>query len=159
MLRWEQGEWTTGWEVSYGPLGTLPDDGTVVETTSPSVIIDGLAEDVQYVAYIRSRCTVRDTTWSEWSDSVVIAMQGIDAVGEGRSVELHPNPAGGEVALTAEAELKSVEVYTSTGARYTTLPAAGRTVRFDTSAWPVGTYLLVVGTDRGTVTRRLSVAR
>ena len=72
---------------------------------------------------------------------------------------LVPNPTSGAVLLTAEADLTGVEVYTSAGVPFRCLPASGRTVRFDTSTWPAGTYLLTVSTTQGIVTRRLTVTR
>ena len=158
LVHWEAGECNTSWEVSYGPAGTLPGEGTITETTSPSLIISGLADDARYVAYVRSRCARLSVGWSEWSDSVVIGQQGIKAV-EATDVALHPNPASGAVLLTAEASLTGVEVYTAAGAPFLRLPATGSALRIDTSAWPSGTYLLVIATEQGTVTRRLTVAR
>ncbi len=72
---------------------------------------------------------------------------------------LQPNPASDVVLLTTEAALSGVEVYTAAGAPFLCLPATGSELRIDTSAWPSGTYLLVITTEQGPVTRRLSVAR
>ena len=159
-VSWEQGQWVSGWEVSYGPTGTLPGEGTVLQTAAPSVMLGGITMDTDYVVYVRSLCTVRDTVWSEWCDGVPFSLrpQGIEAV-EATGVALQPNPASGAVLLTAEADLMGVEVYTAAGAPFLRLPATGRSMHLDTTAWPTGTYLLVIVTGQGTVTRRLTVAR
>ena len=160
LLRWDTGQWDTAWEVSYGPSGTLPGQGTVLATSEPSLMLSGISPDTTYVAYVRSLCTVRDTQWSDWSDSINFGRrQGIDAVAENVTVDLLPNPAADRLLLTADAELSAIDVYTSAGTHHTRLPATGRAAHIDVSAWPAGTYLLLVHTDRGTPLRRLTVAR
>lgn len=157
-VSWEQGQWVSGWEVSYGPTGTLPSEGTVLQTTTPSVMLGGITMDTDYVVYVRSLCTVRDTVWSEWSDGTPFTLrpQRIEAV-EAADVTLQPNPASGAVLLMAEAALTGVEVYTAAGAPFLRLPATGSALRIDTSTWPSGAYLLDVSTARGTTTKRLVV--
>ena len=159
-VSWEQGQWTSGWEVSYGPTGTLPGEGTVLQTTAPAAMLSGITMDTDYVVYVRSLCTVRDTVWSEWSTGTPFSLrpQGIEAISDA-DLTLVPNPTSGAVLLTADAEITGVEVYTSAGVPFLRLPASGRTVRFDTSTWPAGTYLLEVSTARGTTTKRLVVTR
>ena len=158
-VSWEQGQWVSGWEVSYGPTGTLPGEGTVLQTAAPSVMLGGITMDTDYVVYVRSLCTVRDTVWSEWSDGTPFTLrsQGIEDANEAADVALQPNPASGAVLLTAEATLTGVEVYTAAGAPFLRLPATGSALRIDTSTWPSGTYLLDVSTARGTTTKRLVV--
>lgn len=160
-LSWEPGSWDSEWEVSYGPSGALPGDDSVVTTTSPMAILHGITPGVHYVAYIRSLCTVRDTAWSDWTDSISIFIpaptEGIASVEERAGVDLQPNPASSTALLTAEVNLTGIEVYTASGAFYRRLPATGFTADLDVSSWPSGTYLLLVGTEVGTVTRRLIV--
>lgn len=160
LLRWDTGQWDTAWEVSYGPSGTLPGQGTVLATSEPSLMLSGISPDTTYVAYVRSLCTVRDTQWSDWSDSINFGRrQSIGAVAGNVTVDLLPNPAAERLLLTADAELSAIDVYTSAGTHHTRLPATGRAAPIDVSAWPAGTYLLLVHTDRGTLLRRLTVAR
>ncbi len=157
-VSWEQDQWVSGWEVSYGPTGTLPGEGTVLQTATPSVMLGGITMDTDYVVYVRSLCTVRDTVWGEWSVGTPFTLrpQRIEAV-EAADVTLQPNPASGAVLLTAEAALTGVEVYTAAGAPFLRLPATGSALRIDTSTWPSGAYLLDVSTARGTTTKRLVV--
>ena len=124
-------------------------------------ILHGITPGVHYVAYIRSLCTVRDTAWSDWTDSISIFIpappEGIASVEERAGVDLQPNPASSTALLTAEVNLTGIEVYTASGAFYRRLSASGFTAALDVSSWPSGTYLLLVGTEVGTVTRRLIV--
>ena len=123
-------------------------------------MLSGITMDTDYVVYVRSLCTVRDTVWSEWSAGTPFSLrpQGIEAISDA-DLTLVPNPTSGAVLLTAEAEMAGVEVYTASGVSFLRLPATGRTVRFDTSTWPAGTYLLEVSTAQGTTTKRLVVTR
>ena len=159
-VRWASGQWNSDWEVCYGPTGTLPGEGIVLQTATPSLILNDISIDTDYVVYVRSLCTVRDTVWSEWSTGTPFTLrdQNIEAISDA-DLTLVPNPTSGAVLLTTEAELTGVEVYTAAGVPFLRLPATGRTVRFDTSTWPAGTYLLTVSTSQGIVTRRLTVTR
>lgn len=161
-LRWNPGSWDSEWEVSYGPSGTLPGDSAVITTTATSAILHGIVPGTHYVAYIRSQCTVRDTTWSDWTDSISIFIpapdpEGIAAIEARAGVTLQPNPATSTALLTAAVPLASVEVYSAAGALCQRLPATGLSATLDVSSWPSGTYLLLIDTEAGTVSRRLVV--
>lgn len=160
-LHWEPGSWDSRWEVSYGPSGALPGDDSLVVTTSPVAVLHGITPGVHYVAYIRSLCTVRDTTWSDWTDSISIFVpappSGIVSVEETAGVDLQPNPATSTALLTAAVPLTDIEVYTASGTLFKRIPASGFTATLDVASWPTGTYLLLVATDAGTVARRLIV--
>ena len=159
-LRWESGSNDTLWEVSYGPAGIEPEDGTVVSTTSPSIVLSGIAPDSHYVAYVRAQCMrYRETVWSDWSDSISIFLlpQGIDNMDKDGGIALQPNPASNSVLLTTEAPLTGIDVYTAAGAFYKHLPASGNTADIDVSSWPSGTYLLHISTRLGVTTKKLIV--
>ena len=158
-LRWDSGEWDTEWEVSYGLSGTAPDDGTVLSATTPSARLGGIGTDTHYVAYVRTKCVVRDTVWSDWSDSVsiFISTQGIvDAEGS-EDIVLSSNPASATVRLTSGTPLTDIEVYTAKGVFYKRLPATGYEAVLDVATWPRGTYLLRITTPLGPVTKKLLV--
>ena len=142
MLRWGHGEWETAWEVSYGAEGTPPGEGTVVETDRPSVMLNGIVMGEKYVAYVRSRCTVRDTMWSEWSDSVTIALsnhQGVDDV-EAEGIRIYAE----EGRIVVEGTTDEVRVYDMKGSQ-----TSDRDL-------PAGVYMVKVG-DRPA--RRVVVVR
>ena len=159
-VRWESGSNDTLWEVSYGPSGTAPEDGTVVTTTSPSALLGGIGTDTHYVAYVRALCTrYRDTVWSDWSDSIsiFISTQGIvDAEGS-EDIVLSSNPASATVRLTSGTPLTDIEVYTAKGAFYKRIPTTGCEAVLDVATWPRGTYLLRITTPLGPVTKKLLV--
>ena len=158
-LRWESGEWDTEWEVSYGLSGIAPEDGTIITATSNSAQLGGISTDTHYVAYVRTKCVVRDTLWSDWSGSIpiFISTQEIANVNKDDGIALQPNPASNSVLLTAEAPLSGIDVHTASGAFYKHLPASGLTADIDVSSWPAGTYLLRISTPAGTTTKKLLI--
>lgn len=55
------------WQMSYGPAGTEPDDGTIVNCPMQVGQIMGLDTCTDYVAYIRAVCNHDSIVYSEWS--------------------------------------------------------------------------------------------
>ena len=160
-LSWEPGSSASQWEVSYGPSGALPGDDSVVTTATPLAILHDITPGTHYVAYIRSLCTVRDTTWSDWTDSVSIFIPDptgiLEAEDSKTGVELTPNPATGEVRIASGIEMMQIEVYDEKGGLLHTLPATGLKADLDVSSWPRGTYLLRILTPAGPTTKKLLV--
>ncbi len=57
------------WEVSYGPVGTSADDGTLMSVpTGTTIKITGLSSQTAYVAYVRRICS--DSTYGAWSKAI-----------------------------------------------------------------------------------------
>ena len=168
VVRWRQVEEGTLYNVRLtGEDGS--DTAFVISDTTYT--FTPLSDSVRYTAMVRKQCHYAtsnyDTTvYGEWktvSFGTTIVDPPDDSVGimqpEVEGFSLVPNPTNGAVLLTAEVEMTGVEVYTAAGVPFLRLPASGRTVRFDTSTWPAGTYLLEVSTARGTTTKRLVVTR
>ena len=171
--------WSCVEEGTLYNLRLVGEDGsdTSFITSNTTFTFTQLSDSVRYTAMVRKQCHYAtsnyDTTvYGEWKtvsfgttiiDSTIADTTGVDTVGIARpdveGFSLVPNPTNGAVLLTAEADLTGVEVYTAAGVPFRRLPASGRTVRFDTSTWPAGTYLLEVSTARGTTTKRLVVTR
>ena len=168
VVRWRQVEEGTLYNVRLtGEDGS--DTAFVISDTTYT--FTPLSDNVRYTAMVRKQCHYAtsnyDTTvYGEWktvSFGTTIVDPPDDSLGIVRPAaegfSLVPNPTSGAVLLAADAELTGVEVYTAAGVPFLRLPASGRTVRLDTSTWPVGTYLLEVGTVRGTSAKRLVVTR
>lgn len=132
LLRWEHGQWETMWEVSYGATGTPPGEGTVVETARPSVTLGGIENGRQYVAYVRSRCTVRDTMWSNWSDSVSIMLGGSQDIGDIYAGNIIIHAEDGRIVVEG-AEGMEVKIYDMKG-----IPVGDRDL-------PAGVYMVRIG--------------
>ena len=164
QVRWRSVEEGTVYNVRL-----VGDDGgdTTYITSDTTYTFMQLLEGVRYNVMLRKQCHYAtsnyDTTvYGEWLSYIYFGGND-DSVGiaqpEMEGLSLVPNPTSGAVLLTADAEMTGVEVYTAAGVPFLRLPATGSTLRIDTSSWPSGTYLLVIATEQGTVTRRLSVTR
>lgn len=67
MLEWNERGNATSWEIQYGASGFTPEDGTgtsLVVTTNPYTV-QGLSDATNYDFYVRSICSVTDT--SAWA--------------------------------------------------------------------------------------------
>ena len=75
ILTWDNGDGHNMWQVSYGPEGIQPDDGTIVPAPIQVAQICGLDSGEHYVAYVRALCSHDDSIYySEWSDGLELYM-------------------------------------------------------------------------------------
>ena len=75
-------------------------------------------------------------------------------------IELHPNPASGEVIVTVDGELQSIVIYNAQGqpvGGWKIHSLAENSATLDVSALSAGPYLVRIATPAGTVTRKLLV--
>lgn len=156
-LRWTHDGTHNEWQVSYGPQGTSPDDGTKEYChTNMWSYEDTVGE--QMVAYVRTVCreldTLRYSEWSEgveWRVNVGIGSPGGDLTGVG----LKPNPSSEWVEVVSPGEVQGIEVYDAGGVKWREMPRG--TVGFTVRDWAKGTYMVVVHTAKGSATKRLVV--
>ena len=156
-LRWTHDGTHDEWQVSYGPHGTLPDDGTKVNCHTNTWSYQDTVGELM-VAYVRTVCRELDTLrFSEWSEGVEWQVNvGIGSQGGGLTeVGLKPNPASEWVEVVSPGEVQGIEVYDAGGVKWREMPrsTAGFTVR----DWAKGTYMVVIHTAAGSVTKRLVV--
>ena len=168
-LRWQSADdLHAEWQISYGPKGIDPDNGTLVDCRAASWRhIDSLHTRDSMSAWVRTVCRdegyLRYSDWSHevsWGgqDSTVlwteqpqgnIRLEGL--------VRLTPNPATDEVTIASAYRLSGVEVYSMDGRLRYQAPAQGLTCRFAVQGWTRGTYLVLVQTAAGTSTKKLVV--
>ena len=177
-LQWAYDALHDEFEVSYGPDGTAPDDGTVVTVRDNKwQFADSAYNDTQMVVYVRTVCREYDTLrWSGWSVPMYMRVhydidttqppdttqqEGIDVLEDGgnlsRFVQLMPNPASGGVVVVSSYSMERVEVYDARGGKVYDSPAKGMSTGFDVSSWAKGTYVVLVRTPAGTAAKRLVV--
>ncbi|MBP3762738.1 MAG: T9SS type A sorting domain-containing protein [Bacteroidales bacterium] len=150
-LIWTPGRFDRLWEISYGPAGTPPESGTVVQSSRAEAYITQIPNGVDYVAYIRAFCTARDSVWSPWSDSIHVRLHssGI-ASADALGVTLAPNPAASTLHISSpNAALLSLDAYNSAGIRTAATALDGHSASLDLTSWPNGTYFLLLHTDLG----------
>ena len=171
-LQWAYDSLHGEFEVSYGPDGTAPGDGTVATVFDNRWQFTDVAySDTLMVAYVRTVCREYDTLrWSGWSspmnfrlhyvDTTTHHEEGIEVPEEGdlsRFVRLMPNPASGSVLVMSSYGMERVEVYDARGGKVYDSPAEGTTAGFDVSSWAKGAYVVHVRTHAGTAAKRLVV--
>ena len=145
------------WQLSYGPVGTEPEDGQVITTTALSRVLNGLEDTVEYVVYVRGYCTVC-RKWGEWSEGKVFRLldsEGIQSAEVERSVSVLPNPSHGRVEVTSSCSMQRVTVYDAQGVQVLTQKTSDKTAVIDLSGRPAGLYFVTVYTTTGVVCRKL----
>ena len=168
-LRWQSADdQHTEWQLSYGPKGIDPDNGTLVDCRAASWRhIDSLHTRDSMSAWVRTVCRDEDyLRYSDWShevswggrDSTVLwTEQPQGNIRQEGLVRLTPNPATDEVTIASVYRLSGVEVYSMDGRLRYQAPAQGLTCRFAVQGWTRGTYLVLVQTAAGTSTKKLVV--
>ena len=118
VLLWDTHGDHQSWQISYGPAGTAPDDGTIINCPMQVGQIMNLDTCTEYVAYVRAVCNHDSIVYSEWSDSLLINVCDTTGGGTGRIdatsaqfVQLMPNPASEQVQVISSFGISGIEVY------------------------------------------------
>ena len=92
---------------------------------------------------------------------VQVNTAGVGEVISAENITLYPNPTAGDAALKVEgdATLRSLQVFSATGALVLSEPASGSHATIRTAALAPGIYTLRIQLDKGVVVRRLEVAK
>lgn len=151
------------WEVSRTALNGDPDTGLITTATVPYIEYTDINDDSVYHVYVRGYCeTGIFAGWSDWStpcliDSVPAPPVGITTI-ETADFSLSPNPAKGMVTLNcAEVMQGRVEIIDIQGKSWCKKTLAGRRTELDVSALPTGSYLVYIITEKGTLTKKLTI--
>ena len=158
FVQWDGDANHAGYEISYGPHGTPPGEGTVRQTPIPQMVLSQLNRTTRYDVYVRARCEYDTTRWSAWSDTLHmhIATYGISGV-EAPEVTLAPNPTDGRLTVRCGAEITAVELYDMQGRAVLTVKGLDAETTIDLSTLPKGTYTAVIHTSKGTATKQVVV--
>lgn len=168
VLRWQSADAThREWQLSYGPRGSEPDDGTFVTCRGTSWRhIDSLHTGDSMSAWVRTVCRDEDyLRYGDWSHEVTWGGQPAplwtgQPFGNVRLdglVRLSPNPAHGRVEVASAYRLTGVEVYSMDGRQRYRADAQGLACTFSVEGWPQGSYIVLVQTASGTSTKKLLV--
>lgn len=175
-LMWNSNSEHDSWELSYGPAGITPEQGTVVPVSGPPIYaMTGLDSCRLYSAYIRPVCHHGDSTcYGEWVPQDTSS-------GQGRGLDVYlcdslppvgipntpleqftyvvPSPASDQVQVMSGFKLLQVDVYDLSGETVYSAAASGVSTSIDVSSWPQGVYIAVIHTQGGIVTRKVVVSR
>ena len=122
-VSWTAGEGNNSFEVEYGVRGFSHGSGTIVESQSTTVDINGLEPNTQYDVYVRGLCD--QSTYSNWSTVATFTTQnvGINDVSDAVCT-IYPNPASSSATITVTGVNGKV--------RITVVDMNGRTVASET---------------------------
>ncbi len=154
---WTQGNHNGSWQLSWGPEGIAPEDGTLVAAPTNVRSIVGLQDSVVYTAFVRARCN--DTLYSEWSAPLRFWKGMPLSVQPANTVEqltyLYPNPAENSVTVASSFAMSLVELFALDGTKLISHPTTGIVTRLDLASLPQGSYLLRITTPAGTAIKKL----
>ena len=165
VLLWNNNDEHLRWEISYGPQGTAPEDGTQLMASIPAIMVQGLDSCVHYSVYIRAVCMHDSLHYSEWSEPMDICICDTDAVAGvvaplvEQLTYLMPNPAAEQVQVLSSYGITRVEAYSLQGTKMADSRVRGLGTSLDVRNWPAGLYIVVVHTPAGNVTKKLVVDR
>ncbi len=156
FFKWQNGTNHRDWQLSYGPAGTVPEDGTIVDCSQRMTGNIEFDPDSHYVAYVRARCRFARYEYGPWSAPLDFCLNGsgIDEAGA-TAITLTPNPAAERVTVAAEG-MESVELIGADGAVLQRRECRNACT-LDLRGLAAGVYMVRVGTARGTATKRLVV--
>lgn len=167
--------------ISYGPAPFLPEEGTFDTILSNRwSFSDTNFLDVPMELYIRRICydydSVRQSSWNpplhfqihhiptdttSNPDTNTHQPEGITLPEEGNSLDQYvrfmPNPASNVVFVASSLHIEHIEFYNVKGEKVTDFSPNGTIFQLDVSPWNKGTYVALIHTSSGIVTKRLVV--
>lgn len=150
------------WQLSYGPAGTMPGEGTVLDCSTPTVDVYGMQDSVHYVCYVRGYCDMCHK-WGDWSEGFEYWKEMYTQPAEirpgllDRCITVMPNPASRYVSVMSSFRIGRIEAFDLQGNKVDEQPVDALNATLDLSLWPRGTYILNIRTNRGTVARTVVV--
>ena len=168
ILLWNTHPDQNSWQISYGPQGTDPDEGIIVDCPIQVRRLDGLDTCTHYTAYIRAVCDHDSICYSQWSEPIDIYI--CDTAGNGgdsisitsalsQMTNIVPNPASTSVTVYSSFQLTGIEAYDLHGVKMLDIKASGVSATIDVATWPHGVYIVIVHTPVGNVAKKLVVSQ
>ena len=159
-LVWDSAEHNRSWVVAYGRANADPESYAEQPCATTDFAIAGLVPGVEYAARVRAVC-FGDDTYSEWSDTIRFVREGevgIDTLDDLHArVSLRPNPAHSSIAVTADATIKSIEIFDMQGHRLLSRRVYGKRAKIAVGNWPKGGYIVHTNTTLGTNIQKMVV--
>lgn len=114
-----------------------------------------------YAVALRSLCdTATHEAASPWSDTLRFTLpRGSDGIAPALAgrILLLPNPASGQVQITAPCGLLQVDLHNASGTLVLSSPASGTTHTLPLDGLAAGSYIATVRTSCGTAAKRLAI--
>lgn len=166
ILLWDTHPDHNSWQISYGPQGTEPDDGTIVNCPIQVGQINGLDTCTHYTAYVRAVCNHDSICYSQWSEPLDIYICDTTSGGGGDNsvtsalnmlTNIIPNPASTFATVYSSFQLTALEAYDLRGNKMLDTKASGASATINIADWPSGMYIVIVHTPAGNVAKKLVV--
>lgn len=164
ILLWNSNAEHNSWQVSYGPAGTLPDAGTIIQCPIPVTNISNLDTCTDYVAYVRAVCNHDSIVFGDWSQPLYFSICDTNNVNDidipfalDAYVNIIPNPAVDHAQVLSSFDMNAIDVVDSQGRYKLKQYIEGHTFSIDIHNWPSGVYFVVVHTAGGTFTKKLLI--
>ena len=163
LLSWDSTGNSIGWELAYGPIGTLPDEANILEMSSTVHRLSGLDSGTWYVAYVRAKCN--NGEYSNWSNGIEFYITG-DTVSTPISIQtsllekythIMPNPANEVVTIFSSFSINRIEVFALNGVLVERMDCEGVSTQLTVTEYPKGVYIVKVYTHSGVATKKLVV--
>ena len=159
-LVWDSAEHNRSWVVAYGRANADPESYAEQPCATTDFAIADLDPGVKYAARVRAMC-FDSNAYSEWSDTIRFVREeevGIDRPdGLRAEVSIRPNPAHTVAVVTANAAIRSVEVYDMQGHRMLNRKVYGKRAKIMVNNWPKGSYIVHTNTTLGTNIQKMVV--
>lgn len=156
FVQWDTLPNHTSWQLSYCAAGTDPDHGTIVDCPLPQAVVGNVVGASDMVFHVRARCKdIRWRQWSPWSEAQPVALNAVEAPDGGPdALTVSPNPTTGALHIDCGAAMTAVELYSLRGELLLAQPAhRSAALDLDISSLPQALYLLLVHTDKATLSR------
>lgn len=159
-LVWDSAEHNRLWSIAYGRADADPDGYAECPSATTDLIVADLVPGLEYAARVRAVC-FDNNTYSEWSDTIRFVREGEVGIGISddlrASVIIRPNPAHTSVTVTADATIKSIEIFDMQGHRLLSRKTYGKRAKIVVSNWAKGSYIVHTNTTRGTNIQKMVV--
>lgn len=125
--------------------------------TPPSLGLHVFVDIGTDILFVPQNCAplYEDSSWHDYFTTILEYHDSVSEVDE-NSVLVYPNPTVGKVKIEAD-NIKNISIYSATGQLIYETPVSGNAFEYDFGNHEVGAYLVKIETEKGVVTRKVTV--
>ncbi len=107
-VSWTSAEGTDSWQINYGELDFVADQGTLIEVSTNPYTIENLASGY-YDLYIRTIC--EENVFSVWSPVAQFEITGVGIdEADNMNISIYPNPTNGNTTISVSGAQGMVKI-------------------------------------------------
>ena len=164
VLLWNSHPDHNSWQVSYGPEGTAPENGIIVNCPIQAAQLCGLDSGRHYTAYVRAVCNHDSVCYSNWSEPIDVCVcdtgttepESIVSVLDALTYII-PNPANDIVQILSSFTMNRIEAFNLNGEKMASITANGISSTLNVKGWSAGMYIIIIHTNAGNISKKLIV--